>query len=41
MDFKNVNFNGGNVAERNSKSTQFFFLEIVKIEPTNRVQSSF
>jgi hypothetical protein len=24
---KNVNFNGGNVAERNSKSMQFFFLE--------------
>jgi hypothetical protein len=27
MDFKNVNSNGGNVVERNSKSTQFFFLE--------------
>jgi hypothetical protein len=27
MDLKNVNPNGGNVAERNSKSMQFFFLE--------------
>jgi hypothetical protein len=27
MDFKNVDSNGGNVAERNSKSMQFFFLE--------------
>jgi hypothetical protein len=41
MDFKNVDPNGGNVAERNSKSMQFFFLEIVKIEPANTVQSFF
>jgi hypothetical protein len=27
MDLKNVDPNGGNVAERNSKSMQFFFLE--------------
>jgi hypothetical protein len=27
MDFKNVNPNGGNVAERNSKSMKIFFLE--------------
>jgi hypothetical protein len=27
MDLENVNSNGGNVAERNSKSKQFFFLE--------------
>jgi hypothetical protein len=27
MDFKNVDPNDGNVAERNSKSMQFFFLE--------------
>jgi hypothetical protein len=27
MDLKNVNPNGGNVEERNSKSTQFIFLE--------------
>jgi hypothetical protein len=27
MDFKNINPNGGNVAKRNSKSMQFFFLE--------------
>jgi hypothetical protein len=27
MDFKNVNPNSGNVAKRNSKSMQFFFLE--------------
>jgi hypothetical protein len=27
IDFKNVNPNSGNVAERNSKSMQFFFLE--------------
>jgi hypothetical protein len=27
INFKNVNPNGGNVAERNSKSMQFFFLE--------------
>jgi hypothetical protein len=39
MDFKNVNSNGGNVAKRNSKSMQFFFLKIVKIEPANKVQS--
>jgi hypothetical protein len=36
---KNVDYNGGNVAERNSKSMQFFFLKIVKIEPTNKFQS--
>jgi hypothetical protein len=39
MDFKNVNSNGGNVAERNSKSMQFFFLKIVNSEPANKVQS--
>jgi hypothetical protein len=33
--------NGGNVAKRNSKSMQFFFLEIVKFEPPNKVQCSF
>jgi hypothetical protein len=27
MDLKDVNSNGGNVAERNSKSMQRFFLE--------------
>jgi hypothetical protein len=27
MDLKKVDPNGGNVAERNLKSTQFFFLE--------------
>jgi hypothetical protein len=27
MDFKNVDSNGGNIAERNSKSMQFLFLE--------------
>jgi hypothetical protein len=27
MALKNVNPNGGNVAERNAKSMQFFFLE--------------
>jgi hypothetical protein len=27
MDLKNINSNGGNVAERNSKSMQFVFLE--------------
>jgi hypothetical protein len=27
MDFKNVDPNGGNVEERNSKSMQFFFLK--------------
>jgi hypothetical protein len=27
MDLKNVNPNGGNVAEINPKSMQFFFLE--------------
>jgi hypothetical protein len=41
MDFKNVNPNSGNVVERNSKSMQFFFLKIVKIEPPNKVQSVF
>jgi hypothetical protein len=28
MDLKNVNSNGGNVVERNSKSMQFFFQPI-------------
>jgi hypothetical protein len=41
MDFKNGDPNGGNVEERNSKSMQFSFLKIVKIEPTNKVQSFF
>jgi hypothetical protein len=41
MDLKNMDPNDGNVAERNSKSMQFFFLEIVKIEPANKVQSFF
>jgi hypothetical protein len=41
MDFKNVDPNGGNVAERNSKSTQFSFVKIIKIEPVNKVQSIF
>jgi hypothetical protein len=27
MDLKNVDSNGGNIVERNSKSMQFFFLE--------------
>jgi hypothetical protein len=27
MDLKNIDPNSGNVAERNSKSMQFFFLE--------------
>jgi hypothetical protein len=27
MDLKNVDANGGNAAERNSKSMQFFLLE--------------
>jgi hypothetical protein len=27
MDLENVDPNGGNVVERNSKSMQFFFLE--------------
>jgi hypothetical protein len=40
MDLKNVNPNGGNVAERNSKSA-IFFLKFVKIEPVNKVQSFF
>jgi hypothetical protein len=35
------NSNSGNVAKGNSKSMQFFFLKIVKIEPTNKVQSFF
>jgi hypothetical protein len=41
MDFKNVNPNGGNVAEKISKSMQFFFVKIVKIELTDKVQSFF
>jgi hypothetical protein len=41
MDLKNVNLNGGNVAERNLKSMRFFFLKIVEIEPANKVQSFF
>ena len=32
MDFRNVNPSTGNVAKSNSKSTEFFFLKIVKIE---------
>jgi hypothetical protein len=41
-NLKNIKPNGGNVAERNSKSMQFFsFLKIVKIEPANKVQSFF
>jgi hypothetical protein len=35
------NPNGGNVVGRNSKSMQFFFLEIVKIEPADKVQIFF
>jgi hypothetical protein len=38
MNFKNVDPNHGNVAKRNSKSMQFFFLEI---ESANKVQSFF
>jgi hypothetical protein len=38
---KNADPNSGNAAERNSKSMQFFFLKIVKIEPANKVQSLF
>jgi hypothetical protein len=41
MDLKNINPNGGNVTKRNSKSIQFFFFKIVKIEPANKVQSFF
>ena len=41
MDLKIVDSNNGNLAERNSKSMQFFFLRIVKIEPPNKVQSFF
>jgi hypothetical protein len=41
MDLKNVDPNGGNVEERNSKSMQFSFLKIVKIEPANKVQCFF
>jgi hypothetical protein len=38
---KTVDPNDGNVAERNPKSMQFFFLKIVKNEPPNKVQSFF
>jgi hypothetical protein len=41
VDLKKFDPNGGNVVERNSKSMQFFFLKIVKIEPANKVQSCF
>jgi hypothetical protein len=41
MDLKNINPNGGHVAERNPKSMQIFLLKIVKIEATNEVQSFF
>jgi hypothetical protein len=33
--------NGGKVEGRNSKSMQFFFLKIVKIEAANKVQRFF
>jgi hypothetical protein len=33
--------NSGNVAGRNSSLCNFFFLKIVKIVPTNKVQSFF
>ena len=40
--FKNINSNGKNVAKRNSKSKPFFFfMKIVKVEPTNEGQSFF
>jgi hypothetical protein len=38
INFKNVNPNSGNVAERNAKSTEFSFLKIVKIETASNVQ---
>jgi hypothetical protein len=42
MNFKNVDPNGGNVAEKKIQSLcNFSFLKIVKIEPTNKVQSFF
>jgi hypothetical protein len=41
-NLKNVDPTGGNVAKRNPKSMQFFFLEnCYKIEPPNKVQSFF
>jgi hypothetical protein len=41
MDFKNVNCSSGNVAERISKSMQFFFLKIVKLSPQSRFKVFF
>jgi hypothetical protein len=41
MDLKNVDPKGGNVEEKNSKSTQWFFSEIVKNELANKIQSFF
>ena len=41
MDFENVDLNGGNVEEQNSKSIHFSFLRFVKIEPVNKIQSFF
>jgi hypothetical protein len=41
MDFKIVNSNGGNVAEKKFKVYAIFFLKIVKIKPANKVQSFF
>jgi hypothetical protein len=41
MDLKNVDPNGGNVEEGNSKSMQIFFSKIVKIEHRNKFQSFF
>jgi hypothetical protein len=42
MDLKNVDPNGGNIEERNSKSMQFYFIsKIIKNEPANKVQSFF
>jgi hypothetical protein len=41
MDFKNVDLNGGNVAERNSNLCNLSVLKVVNIEPPNKVRSFF
>jgi hypothetical protein len=41
IDLRNIDPTSGNVAKRNLESKQFYFLKIVKIEPTNKVQSFF
>jgi hypothetical protein len=40
-NLKNVKPNDGNVADRNAKSMEFFFLKIVEIETASKVQSFF